>query len=76
MKEELLKRVLTAKKSVVDGSFEIWNARLELLRSVGNIKDLIDHLKSPIEPVADNGNCGGCNCGAESLSPISPVANR
>jgi len=67
MKDGDLKQVLEAKKKIVDGSFELWNTRLDLLRSVGNIGNLIDHLKSPIEPVADNGNCGGCNCGAESL---------
>jgi hypothetical protein len=67
MKDELLQKTLEAKKSIVNGSFEIWNTRLELLRSIGDIKAIFNHLKSPVEPVADNGNCGGCNCGPESL---------
>lgn len=68
MNEDSLKKVETAKKTVVEGSLELWNIRLSLLRSAGNLKEIIAHLRSPVEPVADNGNCGNCACGPESLS--------
>jgi hypothetical protein len=67
MREDLSKKVTAAKRQTVDGSLELWNARLELLSDAGDIRAIVDHLKSPAEPVADNGNCGNCGCGLESV---------
>lgn len=67
MDASLVERVGGAKRQVAEGALELWNARLELLRSVGDVRGLLDHLRSPIEPVADNGNCGNCACGSEAL---------
>lgn len=72
MRDEVTERVISAKKEIVNGSTEIWNVRLELLKSAGDLRMLLEHLVSPIEPLADNGNCAGCNCGVES--PLSQVA--
>ena len=71
MDEESLKKVESAKRQIVEGSLEMWNERLALLRSIGNINEIIAHLRSPIEPVADNGNCGNCSCGRHLLSEVS-----
>ncbi len=65
--KELIEKAISAKRQIVDGSYELWNARVELLRNVGDIQGLLELLKDPVELVADNGNCGGCNCGAEQL---------
>jgi hypothetical protein len=67
MDRDLIEKAASAKRSVVEGSLEIWNTRLEILRSAGDIRGLLEVLKDPVEPYADNGNCGGCNCGAEQL---------
>ncbi len=67
MQENMVERTVGAKRQVVEGSLELWNARLDLLRSVGDIRGILDHLRSPVEPVADNGNCGNCACGGEAL---------
>lgn len=37
MREEQVKQVTDAKRQIAEGSLEIWNARLDLLRSVGDI---------------------------------------
>ncbi len=67
MDRDLIQKAASAKRSVVEGSLEIWNTRLEILRSAGDIRGLLDVLTDPVEPYADNGNCGGCNCGVEQL---------
>ena len=78
MRDDLVERVVSAKKGIVEGSTEIWNARLDLLRTSGDLRGLLDHLISPIEPVADNGNCAGCNCGTEPMvsEGLSSVGKR
>ena len=75
--KDILNKAVAAKRQVVEGSIELWNARLELLQSIGDIRSIVDHLKTPVEPIADNGYCGGCNCGAESLpGEIAPPPLR
>ena len=63
-----MKRQVTRVIGVLDPlQVELWNARLDLLRSVGDIRGILEHLRSPVEPVADNGSCGNCACGGEAL---------
>ena len=73
MNNEILDRARTAKRQVVEGSTELWNARLELLSRTSDVRAILDHLRSPIEAVADNANCGNCACGLESLSQAASL---
>jgi len=65
MNDDRLKEVLAAKQKIVEGSLTIWNERMGSLFRAGDLRGYLDAIKSPVEPVADNGNCGGCNgnCG-------------
>lgn len=69
---EKIEDVKKAKTQIVEGSLTIWNARLDILQRMGDIKGALSQLVSPIERVADQGNCGGCNCGAGGLETILP----
>lgn len=68
---EKIDDIKKAKAQIVEGSLTIWNARLDVLQRSGDIKGALEQMVSPIEKVADQGNCGGCNCGA-ALGPILP----
>jgi hypothetical protein len=71
-------KVYEAKQRVVEGALTIWNARLEALIEVGDIRAAIDHLKSPVE-WGDNCGCGNnCSCGSRSfpIDEIEQVSKR
>ena len=77
IREEKLQEVFKAKQQIVEGSLTIWNARLETLAQAGDLKGLLDQMKSPVEPVADQGNCGNCVCGAEMGKEfVQPVTKK
>lgn len=73
--EEVLARVSKAKATQVEAATEIWNARLEILRSVGDTRGIYDHLRTPVELAGDNCGCNSA-CGmAEGLpSAVNPAA--
>jgi hypothetical protein len=76
MREEQVKQVVDAKRQIAEGSLEIWNARLDLLRSVGDIQGLLTHLRTPAEVgFLDNCDCDN-HCGeavriAEAMPPAT-----
>lgn len=46
---------------------ELWNVRLDLLRHVGDLRQLLSHIASPAELAGNNCECNnGCNvpCGS------------
>ena len=55
-----------AKAKILEGQLTFWNARLDALNRTGDLKAVIDHMKSPAE--------GGDNCGCNSACgvPVSP----
>ncbi len=68
-----LEEVKKAKAQIIEGSLTLWNTRLEALQKTGNIKDLLQHLGSPVEW---SDNCG-CNvqCGSLQGSLDQEVVN-
>jgi hypothetical protein len=68
-------RVGEAKRQQTDGALTLWNARLELLDRAGDLKALIEHLRSPIDPIADNSCGNNCNCGKPEIG-IEPANPR
>ncbi len=72
MNEEQLKQIVDAKRQILEGATEIWNARLEILRQAGDYKGMLDHLDTPVEQVADGWGCNGnCDCASPSLTESS-----
>ncbi len=73
--QKRIAELVKAKANIIEGSQSIWNVRLETLVRNGSLRDVLDHLKSPIEDVANN--CG-CNvqCGAAALNPADVFASR
>lgn len=72
MRDDQMKQVMDAKRQIADGSIEIWNVRLDLLRSVGDIRGLLTHVGSPIE-AGFMDNCD-CHCGEAFRPPELPAA--
>ena len=65
--------VRKAKEQILEGSLTIWNARLEALVEIGDVRAAIDHLKSPVE-WGDNCPCGNnCSCGSRAF-PVEEIA--
>ena len=62
MTEDLIARISKAKTQQVQAATELWNTRLELLRSAGDFKGLLDHLRTPVELAGDNCGCNSA-CG-------------
>lgn len=62
---------------------EIWNVRLDLLRSIGDYRQLLHHIASPAELAGNNCECNnGCNvpCGSNcgmlgARDPLALVSN-
>ena len=77
---EKLDEIKKAKAQIVEGSLTIWNARLEALERVGDIKGVLDHMISPTEAGwFDNCDCNrGCGGGSEAILPqeISAAKKR
>lgn len=72
MNEELFARVSKAKAAQVSAATELWNSRLELLQSAGDIRALLDHLRTPVELAGDN--CG-CNSGCGIPDAMNQITN-
>lgn len=51
-----LEEVKKDKVQIIESSFTLWNTRLEALKKAGNMKDLIQHLGTPVE-WSDNCEC-------------------
>ncbi len=71
MDDALLVRVAEAQQHQSRSALEIWNARLEILRSAGSLAGLIDHLSAPLVEAGNNCECNtGCNvpCGSNCAS--------
>ena len=67
------KTITDAKRKVVEGCEALWNARLQLLTNAGDMRALLEHLRSPVELAGDN--CG-CNSACGSLAnPGAFVSN-
>ncbi|CEA13201.1 hypothetical protein [Methanobacterium formicicum] len=75
--EKKTKEILEAKRNIVEGSLTIWNARMEVLRTTGDIQGFLTHIATPIEPVADGSGCD-CNCGGElgSITDMPPIDQK
>ena len=60
---ENVKTLVAAKQQVSDGSFAMWNLRLELMLRAGNLPSAFDLMSASVE---DHINNCGCNvqCGA------------
>lgn len=74
---KLADSAMAAKKQIMEANMTLWNTRLEALVEAGDIKSVLDHLRSPIEDKIDN--CG-CNvqCGAlqEGLGAVTNPISR
>lgn len=58
-----MEAIAAAKRQVSDGSFAMWNLRLETLLAAGNVRSAVDLMAASVEDTINN--CG-CNvqCGA------------
>jgi hypothetical protein len=73
--EQLAKQVIAAKRQVVEGSVELWNARLDLLRRAGDLKGVLEQLRTPSELADTNLGCNGnCKCAPELGETVSSPA--
>ena len=73
MNESQMKDVQAAKRAINQGAVEIWSVRLQLLREHGDFKQLLEHLKSPVESADTNAGCNGnCWCGAPGPDLVDP----
>ena len=61
LREDQVKSVVQAKRQIVSGATEIWNARLHLLRSAGDYRGMLEHLVSSVEATEDNTGCNTSN---------------
>ncbi len=68
---EKIEEVKKAKAQIVEGSLTIWNARLDALQRVGDIRGALEHLVSPIERgIFDNCGCNSpCGRGLGAILP-------
>jgi hypothetical protein len=73
MDSKLVKSAVEAKRQIIEGNLTLWNARLDALIALGDVKGALDLIRAPIEDRIDN--CG-CNvqCGAAQLDRLSPVS--
>jgi hypothetical protein len=71
--DDTFQRVTKAKSSQVEAATEIWNARLDILRSSGDIQGVLNHLRTPVELAGDN--CG-CNSACGSTPALSDLSSR
>lgn len=67
MSDELFQRATKAKTDQVTAATELWNARLELLQSVGDVRGLLSHLQTPVELAGDNCGCNSACAAPETL---------
>lgn len=74
---ENIAEVKKAKEQIVQGSLIIWSARLETLIRSGDVRRVVEHLRSPVE-WGDNCGCGNAGCGLapEFLDLVSEYAKR
>lgn len=74
--DEMLARVGKAKTAQVESATEIWNARLEILKSIGDARGIYNHLRTPVELAGDNCGCNSA-CGlADGLQgAVNPAAH-
>ena len=68
MNEELISRISKAKSQQIQAATELWNTRLELLRTAGDFRGLLDHLRTPVELAGDNCGCNSA-CGVPEGIP-------
>ena len=73
--DEMLARISKAKSTQVESATEIWNARLDILKSIGDTRGIYDHLRTPVELAGDNCGCNSA-CGmADGLqTAVNPAA--
>lgn len=67
MDEELFGRALKAKAEQTRAATELWNARLELLQSVGDVRGILAQLQTPVELAGDNCGCNSACAAPETL---------
>ncbi len=72
-----LKEIADAKRRVIEGSEALWNARLQILTKAGDMRGLLNHLRSPVELAGDNCGCNSA-CGAlsEGQFGVDPAGFR
>ena len=64
---EIFERATKAKADQVTAATELWNARLELLQNVGDVRGILDQLLTPVELAGDNCGCNSACAAPESL---------
>lgn len=69
--DDTFDRVTRAKSSQVAAATEIWNARLDILRSAGDIQGVLTHLRTPVELAGDNCGCNSACGGSPGLADMS-----
>jgi hypothetical protein len=74
MNEELLNRITKAKIQQVTAATELWNVRLELFQQSGDLRGMLDHLRTPIELAGDNCGCNSA-CGVVPESGFGRLVN-
>lgn len=65
--DEMFARIGKAKSTQVESATELWNARLEILKSIGDVRGIYNHLRTPVELAGDNCGCNSACGAAEGL---------
>ncbi len=76
MNDELFARVTKAKADQVHAATELWNSRLELLQRAGDVRGLLEQLRSPVELAGDNCGCNSACSIPEGMGQFSSPAAR
>ena len=76
--DDILARVTKAKTEQVQAATELWNSRLELLQRSGDLRGLLDHLRTPVELAGDNCGCNSACSIPEGIGGriSNPAAGR
>jgi hypothetical protein len=66
-----------ARRDLSSASIELWNLRLDALRSTGDVQGILAHLATTIEGAGDNCSCNqGCNSCFETLRGFGSPSER